>query len=113
MQNTTNILDPLLEKVEEYGKSSLELLKLKMIDKLSIFLANLFANFVLILFFVLFISALNIGLSIWLGKLIGELYLGFFCLAGFYLILGLIYYVFGVRITRKRIKRSVVNVFLK
>lgn len=112
MQNSSNLLDPLMERVEEYGKSSIELIKLKLIDKLSLILAMVFTNFILFLFFVLFISALNIAISLWLGKFLGETYLGFLCVSAFYLFLGLICYLFGAKIILRNFKRKMIHQFL-
>ena len=95
MKKNPSILDPLLEKVEEYGKSSMELIQLKLIDKISKLIATVFSEIFLIVILILFLSIVNIGISIYIGLYLGEMYLGFFFLAGFYAISGVIvYYLF-------------------
>jgi hypothetical protein len=70
------MLEPLLEKVEAYGKSSIALIELKIIDKISMLMAVVFANIIFILIVVLFFSVVNIGLSIYIGLYLGKIYLG-------------------------------------
>lgn len=112
MNSTPNILDPLLEKVEEYGKSSIELIKLKIIDKISTLIAIIFANIFLLIILILFLSIANIGLSIYIGLLLGKIYLGFFCLSAFYGIVALIFYFFGIKITLRLMKKRMASLLL-
>lgn len=112
MENNPHILDPLMEKLEKYGKSSIELVQLKVIEKVAKFAAIVYANVVLTIILVLFVCFSNIGISIWVGTLLGEMYLGFFCVAGFYGILGLIYLWFGFKHQRKKIKRRIIALLI-
>ena len=43
---------------------------------------------------VLFTIFFNIGMALWLGDLLGEVYYGFFIVAVFYLVVGVILYFF-------------------
>ncbi len=90
MEDNTNLLDSLLESAGEYGKTSLELVKLKTIykttDVVSTFIPHTIV-FVLIASFMLF---LNLGLAFWLGEILGKIFYGFFVVSGFYIITGII-----------------------
>lgn len=87
---TTNENLNLYEKAEDYTKTSLELIKLKTIsaaaDALSTVTSRIAVGAV-VAFFTLF---LNIGLSLWIGKELGEYYYGFFIIALFYLIVAIV-----------------------
>ena len=102
-------IEALLQKTVEYGKTSLELAKLKTVDKTadvgSSFITHSVA-FVLILTFIIFIS---IGASFWLGEILGKTWYGFFIVAEFYGILGLILHFF----LHKRVKRFICNSIIK
>jgi hypothetical protein len=113
MENRPHILDPIMEKLENYSKSSIELVQLKVIEKVAKFAAIVYANVILTIILVLFICFTNMGISIWLGTLFEEMYLGFFCVAGFYGILGLIYFIFGFKFQKKRFKRKIVSLLIK
>jgi hypothetical protein len=112
MKKSPSILDPLLEKVEEYGKSSMELVKLKLIDKISRLIAMVFADILLVIILFLLLSMLNIGISIYIGLLLGKIYLGFFFVAGFYAFIVLIIYMLFRKIMLKKMKNRVADFLL-
>jgi hypothetical protein len=109
MEDTSKLIESLLQRTMEYLKTSYELVRLKTIDKvsdvISSFLPNLFV-FALILSFFLFF---NIGLAFWLGSLLEKPFLGFFIVSGFYFLAALVLYLF----LYKRIKRSFYNFIIK
>lgn len=108
MEDKINFIEPLFERAEEYGKTSFELFKLKALDKT----ANIVSTFVSRTAVVLFLSMssiiANIGLSLWLGDLLGKLYYGFFCIAAFYGIIGGVLYFFMHKWIKKRISNSII-----
>jgi len=109
MENNTNLIEDLIEKTVEYGKVSLELAKLKALDKTSDIVSSFLAQTVVIVVLFCFLLFLNLGLAIWLGQLLGELYFGFFVVAGFYGMTAIFIYLF----LRKWIKKTVANTFIK
>lgn len=90
----TKTIESLIGSFTEYGRTSLELLRLKAVDKgagmLSAILPQLIVG-VLVSFFFLFF---NIGLALWLGQLLGQIYYGFFAVSGLYIVLGAVSYLF-------------------
>ena len=92
MEKKQNILESLFEKATDYVETNVELLKLKAIDKSSDITSSLIAGIVLLLIGLLFFILLNIGIAFWIGDLLGKVYYGFFIVAGFYLIVGLIFH---------------------
>ena len=92
MEEKTNLIEPLLERAEEYGKTSYELLKLKALDKTADVASTLISRAAVVLVLSIFIVLVNIGLSLWLGDVLGKSYYGFFCVAGFYVIIGIVLY---------------------
>jgi len=90
MESITGPVEALFEKGETYVKTSLELAKLKSIETTTEIGTILFAKIGTILMFSLFILVTNIGIALWLGELLGKLYYGFFVVAGFYLLVGVI-----------------------
>ncbi len=82
--------EPLFEKVKEYINTTLELTKLKIIDKASEVISTLVVRMGIILLFSFFFLFINIGLAYWIGELTGRIYVGFFIISGFYLLLSII-----------------------
>ena len=113
MKEKENILEPLWEKVEDYGKSSLELLKLKSIDKSSDIVSTILPNMVVIVFTVIFLMFVNFGIAFWLGAIWDSYYLGFFAVAAFYGICGIIIHFFLHDKIKERIRNIVIKLLLK
>lgn len=103
----------LLDKVENYGKINLELLKMNVIDKSADLVSFLIARLVNFMVLVLFSLIINIGIALWLGDLLGELYYGFFAVAAFYFLLGALLYFFGHAWIKLPISNSIIIQMLK
>jgi hypothetical protein len=84
MEASTNLLEPLLQKTEQYCKTSIDLLKLRAIDKSSDIGSTLFSRLVLIMALTVCTISLNIAIALWLGDVLGKNYYGFIIIAIFY-----------------------------
>ncbi len=73
MDEKEKLIESLLEKSIDYGKTSFELVKLKVLDKTSNVVSSFIphsAVFFLVASFMLF---LNLGLALWIGELLRKL----------------------------------------
>ncbi len=86
MEASTNLIEPLLQTFKDYGKTSLELVKLKSIDKTADILSTVIARLCFILTLLIFLITLNIAIALWIGDMMGKSYEGFLIVAGFYAI---------------------------
>lgn len=112
MENKTSYFEPLFERLEEYGKTSFDLIKLKTLDKITEILSIYISRGLALFVFSIFIVFANIGLALWLGDLIGKNYYGFLCVAGFYAVVwGVLAFVLNDRIKRS-ISNSLISKFL-
>ncbi|KQB37657.1 MULTISPECIES: hypothetical protein [Flavobacterium] len=110
---TTNENLNLYEKAENYTKTSLELLKLKTVSAVADVLSTLTSRIAVgavVAFFTLF---LNIGISLWLGKVLGEYYYGFFIVALFYLIVAVLMHTMQHKIIKTPIGNMIISSILK
>jgi hypothetical protein len=110
---TTNENLNLYEKAENYTKTSLELLKLKTVSAAADVLSTLTSRIAVgavVAFFTLF---LNIGISLWLGKVLGEYYYGFFIVALFYLIVAIVMHTLQHKIIKTPIGNMIISSILK
>jgi len=94
MEDQENLIESLIEKGEQYGKTTIELLKLKTLDKSADVASTLISWAIVIVFAVLFFLIFNIGVALWIGELMGKSYYGFFVVAGFYAILAFVFTIF-------------------
>jgi len=113
MKEKETILEPLLEKAEDFGKTSLELIRLKAIDKASDMASSLLPQSVVFVFVLIFVLFLNLGIAFLLGEYWGSVALGYFAVAGFYAVCGIIiHFVFYTKI-KESIRNSVIRQLLK
>jgi len=109
MEDNTKSIESLLEKVADYGKTTYDLARLKTLDKTSDVASSLIPHSIVFVLFASFMLFANFGLAFWLGEILGNNYYGFFVVAAFYVILGLILHFFF----HKRIKNLVWNYIIK
>jgi hypothetical protein len=94
MEGKDNVLESLIESAEEFGKTSIELLKYKALDKATFVASSVVLNVTVFLFIFLFIIMLSIGTSLWIGEALDKIYLGFFIVSGFYALCAVSFYFF-------------------
>jgi len=94
METHTNQIELLAERIEAYAKTTLALSKLKSVQMTTVVVATLVARLSVIAMASLFILVLNIGIALLLGEVLGRAYWGFFIVAGFYLVAGIVLHFF-------------------
>lgn len=109
MKQTERLIDELAARAESYGHSSIELAKLKAVKTAARATGVAGTQLILGTGLVLILLMGSIGVSFWLGELLESTYLGFFAVAGCYLVLLLI--VFLLR--KWLVKRPIENVVIK
>lgn len=109
MEEKGNLLDSLLGGAIEYAKTSYELIKLNAIDKIRLVVSSVVSR--IIALFIISMSLLmgSIGLAFWLGDILGKSWYGFFIVAGFYALIGVVLSF----LLHKWIKKLVSNCFIK
>lgn len=113
MNEKENILDPLLEKAEDFGKTNLDLLKLNTIDKASDIVSTLLPYVVIVWSLIILVMFLNFGIAFWLNSLWESTYLGFFAVAAFYGVCGIIIHFVLYDKLKERIRNAVIKQLLK
>src|SRR5436190_23901508 len=83
-------MEKLYKKTVEYIETRAELIKLKVVDKGSRGVSKLVSVLVLMALLCMIFVLTSVALAIWAGELMGHIYLGFFAIAGFYLLLFII-----------------------
>jgi membrane-bound ClpP family serine protease len=109
METPPNTITDLIEKIEIYGKTTLELTKLKLLELIISIVSSIISHLSVFITLFMLLLILNIGIALFLGDIFGKLYYGFFIVAGFYLILGIIMHFFF----QNRIKKMVSNAIIK
>lgn len=113
MDTIENAKDLLFDKIENYSKTSIELAKLNAIDKTADVTSALASGVFVSIVAFMFILFVNIGLSLYLGKILGDIFYGFFLVSGFYLILCLVIYFFRNQLIKTPVSNMVLEKLLK
>jgi hypothetical protein len=109
MEDNTKFIESLLERAAEYGKTSYELVKLKVIDASSDRVSTFISHAFILIILSSFVLFLNLGLAFWLGELLGQIFYGFLAVAAFYGLITFILHFF----MRKMIKRFIYDYIIK
>ena len=71
MEENKKLLESLLESAIDYGKTSLDIAKLKALDRGSVIVSSFISHSIVIVLIASFMIFLNLGLAFWLGKILG------------------------------------------
>lgn len=94
MENLSGSVELLFKKTGDYVDTRIDLFKLKAIDKSSDVVSSLLSRVIIFLILSFFLILLSIGIALVIGEMLGKDYYGFFIVAGFYGIIGLVFYSF-------------------
>ncbi len=105
MEDKPTILEPLISKAEEFGRVSIELMEMKLLENAAELSSTIFSRTLSLLALLMCLFLVSTGLSFLLGEILGEILYGFLVVGGFYGVMGLIFYF----VTHKSVKISVSN----
>jgi len=108
-QDKSRLVESLVEKAEAYCKTNLELVKLRSVDKTAGVVSSAVSRTVAFLLIFMFLGMAGVGLSLWLGEIMGKTYYGFLCVAGLYALAGILLYVFKNNWIRKRVNEAIIT----
>lgn len=109
MENIVSNMGKLYEKAEQYSKTSLELIKLNAIDKSSDVISSLAVVITLTLIGAMFTLFFNIGIGFMIGKMLNNYAIGFLIVSGFYVILGIVVFIYKKSLIKDPIDNLVVG----
>jgi hypothetical protein len=113
MEEKTKLVESLLERATDYGKTSFELVKLKALDKTSDVVSSFVPHAAVIVLISSFMLFLNLGLAFWLGEILGKAFLGFFVVAGFYILAGVVIHFFMHKWIKRFVRNYIIKLLLK
>jgi len=92
MEDKETLIESLFEKAEMYAKTNFELYKLHAIDKSADIVSTIAAKMAIFSMVLITFILLTIGLSLWIGDMLGRTYYGFFAVSAFYILVTLLLY---------------------
>jgi hypothetical protein len=109
MATPTGSVESLFERLAAFCKTTFKISKLKALRIIIAVVTALVSWLCVILMISMFALIFNIGIAIWLGGLLGNAYYGYFVVAAFYFVAGVVFYFFF----HKWIKKLVFDVIIK
>ncbi len=103
------VIDILFEKTKDYVETRADLFRLKAIKKTAEVGSSIVSQVIIAIVFSSFFIFLNIAIGLLIGDLMGKLYLGFFIVAAFYLIVGILVYTNRQKIIGSPIADSIIK----
>lgn len=115
MMNDTkpDMISDIAKEAGVYFEAKTELWKLKAADKTTEALSSIASQLILVIVAVMILFAFNIGVALWLGEWLGKPYIGFFIVAGFYLLVGLLIYANRSSWLKSPMYNAIINKLLK
>ena len=101
-------INKLLADLIKYLELKWEYFKIDIVETLALLYTRIFSLLVWWLIVPIFLLFILIGLALYLGKLWGEIYLGFFAVAGFILIIAILF----LLLRRPLLTNPLINVFI-
>lgn len=108
MESGKKSIENLLVSLEDYGKTGMELLTLKFVEKTSEILSKLISYSVLIITLSFFLMLFSVGMAFWIGDALEAEFYGFLIVAGIYGAAGLIFILLMPKILVK-INNSIIS----
>lgn len=112
MEDNVKLIEKILEEATDYGKTSIELIKLKTLDKTSDVVSSITTHYIVFFIIGIFVLFFNMALAFWLGEILGEISYGFFVVAAFYGVIGLLIHFFMHKWIKKGICNSIIKLLL-
>lgn len=84
METRSELVESLIEKAENYSKTTFQLTKLKALEKTIEVLTSIVGRLIVIVLVSIFVFMLSIGAAFLIGESLGKSYYGFFIVALFY-----------------------------
>ena len=113
MADVLSDMELLIEKVEDYGKTTTELLRLQAIEKSAVLAAELSSRIIIGITVAMCLLMCSWGLALLIGNWLGMVYYGFFIMAAFYGLLGLVFYIFQRAIIKQPISNAIITNMLQ
>jgi hypothetical protein len=113
MNDNATPIASLFERVEDLSKTSIKLYKLNLIDTSAAVVSSMVAGLAIFSTVALSFLIMNIGLALWIGKLLVEPFYGFFIIGGFYALLAIVLFIFKNQWIKNPLSNSIIRKMLE
>lgn len=100
------------ENIKQYVNTNLEIVKLELTNKTSVFGAELVSSIIIGSISFMFLFILSIGVGFYFSELLNNHFYGFIIVAAFYLVLLLIVFLFRKKLIQNPLRDKIIRKFL-
>lgn len=94
METTPTLIESIFERIEALTETTITLSKLRAMEMTTKVLTSFISRLIAFIVFGIFLILFSIGFAFMLGDWLEKPHYGFFIVAGFYLVVGIILYIF-------------------
>ncbi len=113
METKPTNVEELFHKMKSYTDVRINLLKLQAINKISGFMSAAITIVIVSILFLFVLICLTIGLALVISHITGNAFVGFFAVAGLYIIIGLLLFFLRKKIIKTPISNMLIKSFFK
>ncbi len=106
-------IEQIYERVEQYVLTTVELYKLKALQKVAETATTVITSVLMGLFGLLFLLFVSVGLAVYLGEIMGRMHYGFMIVAGIYLLFAIVVYVLRTAVLKDKLNTYIVRKIFK
>jgi Putative Actinobacterial Holin-X, holin superfamily III len=109
MQSTIKHIEDFVSKAGDLAETKVELWKLRAAGKISETISSLFSVIAIAILICVAIMIISFGIAFWIGSEMGNTSYGFFIVGGFYVLAGLLLYLFRKHWIKKPVSDLIIN----
>jgi len=109
MENDPTSVEALFYKLKDYIETTIDLYKLKAINKVLGFTSTVIGSIILIVLLFLAMICISTGFALLIGVWLGNAYWGFFIMGALYIIIGLVLYAARKKILKEPISNKLIK----
>ena len=108
-----NKIEGITENLKDYVSTNYELIKLQATERTSVIGSGIISALIIVIIGLLFFFALSLGVSFYLSALIGDTFSGFLIVAGFYLLIALIWFIGRKKLIETPLREKIIQKLLE
>lgn len=113
MNNKATAIELLFDKAGDYGKTTAELLQLNAIDKSAEIISSFAVKLAISVVVAMFTFFISIGIALVIGENMGNNYAGFFIVAGGYIFIAILLYLFRYQWIKIPVSNAIITQMLQ
>jgi len=109
MQSTIEHIEEIVSKASDIAETKAEIIKLKAAGKISEITSSIISLIAIVILIGVAVIIISFGVAYWIGELLGNTFYGFFIVGGFYILAGLVAFVFMDKLIKTPLSNLIID----